>query len=211
IPFIIELGMHYNYLGLDELQREKPPDAREETDGLAQLKWNDEHPDQELFTNWKPFNHPQLGPIEIGGWNYILWSNPPPDEMEAVCQRSTEFVLHHAAHRPRIEISNTTVTPLSDGLYKLTTEIRNTGTLSTSVTRQGQDTHPHTKPTVSLNSPENLEIIIGAQSLEIDHLPARTGRVDLEWVIRTSSPELTLEITSERGIYTRRTIPTSGN
>ena len=36
---------------------------------LAVLRWVDEHaPDQ--FVDWYPFEHPQLGPLELGGWHY---------------------------------------------------------------------------------------------------------------------------------------------
>ena len=31
------------------------------------------------FVDWYPFDHPQLGPVELGGWNGLdSWTNPPP-------------------------------------------------------------------------------------------------------------------------------------
>ena len=42
------------------------------------LRWVDEHaPDQ--YVDWYPFEHPQLGPVELGGWHHLgIWTNPPP-------------------------------------------------------------------------------------------------------------------------------------
>ena len=51
-----------------------PSDA----EALAVLRWCDEH-NPAGYVEWYPFEHPQLGPIELGGWNDLLtWTNPPP-------------------------------------------------------------------------------------------------------------------------------------
>ena len=34
------------------------------------LRWADEHAPDE-FVPWYPFEHPQLGPVELGGWPYL--------------------------------------------------------------------------------------------------------------------------------------------
>src|SRR5690606_27856531 len=50
-----------------------PNDAEQ----LAVLRWCDEH-HPEGFVEWYPFDHPTLGPIELGGWNDLsTWTNPP--------------------------------------------------------------------------------------------------------------------------------------
>ena len=47
-------------------------------DDLKLLKWNDEVLGGNGFVPWYPFQHPQLGPVELGGWNALYtWSNPP--------------------------------------------------------------------------------------------------------------------------------------
>ena len=50
-----------------------PTDA----EALAVLRWVDEHaPDEHV--DWYPFDHPQLGPVELGGWRTPgVWTNPP--------------------------------------------------------------------------------------------------------------------------------------
>ena len=58
------------------------------------------------FREWRAFDHPQLGPVEVGGMVYI-WSyrNPPGKLLEKVCHDNTLFNMRHAAalrrHRRR--------------------------------------------------------------------------------------------------------------
>jgi hypothetical protein len=48
-----------------------------EAEELGVLAWSDEH-HPEMFVPWYPFQHPQLGPVELGGWDEMCtWTNPP--------------------------------------------------------------------------------------------------------------------------------------
>ena len=38
-------------------------------DDLKLLRWSDEQLAGKGYIDWYPFEHPQLGPVEIGGWN----------------------------------------------------------------------------------------------------------------------------------------------
>ena len=50
-----------------------------EEDDLKLLAWNDSALQGKGFVPWYAFEHPQLGPVELGGWNTLFtWSNPPP-------------------------------------------------------------------------------------------------------------------------------------
>ena len=197
--FIVEMGMHYNYLGLDDLQRQKPPIEREEADGLAQLAWHEANPKAGLFHVWKPFDHPQLGPVEIGGWDWVIWSNPPPEKMEDVCKKGAEFILDVAKYCPVIHIEIPEVTSIAENLYKIRVCIRNTGLLSTSATRQGQNTHPFAKPLLTVQANDDMDMISGKAEQHIDHLPATTGVHHASYVIRTQARHLTVALASDKG------------
>ena len=48
-------------------------------DDLKLLAWSDEVLEGKGYVDWYPFDHPQLGEVELGGWNYIYtFRNPPP-------------------------------------------------------------------------------------------------------------------------------------
>ena len=50
-------------------------------EALAVLRWLDGEPSDHHtvgYVDWYPFDHPQLGPVELGGWNDLYtWTNPP--------------------------------------------------------------------------------------------------------------------------------------
>lgn len=53
-----------------------------EQEWLKLLRWQDEALGGEGFMPWTPFDHPQLGPVEIGGWKRMLtFRNPPPGSL----------------------------------------------------------------------------------------------------------------------------------
>ena len=53
-------------------------------DDLKLIKWSDEHTGGKAHVDWKPFMHPQLGAVEIGGWDKMnYWRNPPPEAARA--------------------------------------------------------------------------------------------------------------------------------
>src|SRR5512136_1236938 len=45
-------------------------------DDLKLIKWNDEKLGGRGYVDWYPFDHPQLGRVELGGWDFMwAWSN----------------------------------------------------------------------------------------------------------------------------------------
>jgi murein tripeptide amidase MpaA len=79
---------------------------RSEADMLAILRWLDREAPGQGFIPWKPFQHPQLGPVEIGGWNLLTsWFNPPPGVyLEEEIRRNSDLALMLAAALPRLAL-----------------------------------------------------------------------------------------------------------
>jgi len=81
LNFVVELWDVYKAAGIEKdwwlhIERALP-----EEHGIRLLKWSDEKLNGEGFMPWTPFEHPQLGPVEIGGWKRLyLMRNPPPGE-----------------------------------------------------------------------------------------------------------------------------------
>ena len=74
-----------------------------EDDQLKLLHWQDEALGGEGFMPWTPFEHPQLGPVEIGGWKRMFtFRNPPPAQyLEEMARANCRFTLRHAASAPQ--------------------------------------------------------------------------------------------------------------
>jgi hypothetical protein len=91
------------------------------------------HP--EAYADWVPFDHPQLGPVEIGGWDDIFfWTNAPSTMLAAEVAPHAEFAVFHAMCSPRIEVLNTGVSSLGGNTHRVDVGIANTGWLPTYVT-----------------------------------------------------------------------------
>jgi hypothetical protein len=94
--YVVELGMFYNYIGLTCHDLAMEERAHEQLWNKLMFAHHDQYPDYELHWDWRPFAHPQLGPVELGGWNTIPWSNPPLDQMTDVAHRVTRFAMEFA-------------------------------------------------------------------------------------------------------------------
>lgn len=199
--FVVELGMFYNYLGMETADLALPDHERERRWNLRLADWHDDHPEYGLFHDWEEHEHPQLGTVEVGGWDPVLWSNPPKAELGAVAHDITEFALAVAEWRPDVRVSALGATAVGDDLYALRAEIENRGRLSTHLTRRGCETNPRSEPEVKLSSDDELDIVTGRRLTRIDHLAPRGDRCSLEWVVQASdSSEVTVTVTSPRGI-----------
>ncbi len=93
-------------------------------------KWDREHNKTRLFRPWKKTTHPQLGPVEVGGFDMrVGLSNPPLEEIDAVCTRQSKFFLRLAALAPHLGIRHVETTKLSATTHRVVIEVDNTGYL----------------------------------------------------------------------------------
>ena len=76
------------------------------------LRWVDEHaPDQ--YVDWYPFDHPQLGPVELGGWHHLgIWTNPPPERLRDEVAPHAEFAVAQALASPCLRVRHHRVVDL---------------------------------------------------------------------------------------------------
>ncbi|MDZ7295225.1 MAG: M14 family metallopeptidase [candidate division KSB1 bacterium] len=100
--FLIELwGLPADYNGDGEVSEAEA------------LRWVDEELNGEGWIDWKPFNHPQLGEIEIGGsYAKFVRRSPPARFLEEHCLANTRFHLYVASELPRLEFVRTSITPI---------------------------------------------------------------------------------------------------
>ncbi|MFP5325855.1 MAG: M14 family zinc carboxypeptidase, partial [Acidimicrobiia bacterium] len=85
-------------------------------DDLKLLAWSDEELNGEGFVDWYPYDHPQLGPVEIGGWNsaYCL-RNPPPHLLEKEVLPHADWAIWHVLIAPELRVRLATAERVGDG------------------------------------------------------------------------------------------------
>ena len=62
--------------------------------------WDNGGHRQPLFEPWQPFDHPQLGKVELGGFLYTALDNPLLSELEPTLEAAYEFTIAHARKHP---------------------------------------------------------------------------------------------------------------
>ncbi len=157
-----------------------------EEDAVKLLKWNDEEMGGELFHDWKPFKHPQLGEVEIGGWEPKMGrQNPPVSLLEDECKRNAQFTISRAAVTPHLVIEKFAAEALGNDLYKVEAVVKNDGYLPTHVTYQALKVKQAKPVKVTLCG---CTVVSGKEVQEIGHLGGRSGGGDtkkkLAWVVR---------------------------
>jgi len=151
-----------------------------EAEELAILAWSDEH-HPEMFVDWYAFDHPQLGPIELGGWDDMCtWTNPPLPLLADEVRPHADFAIVQALAAPCVEVIHIKVVALGRETWRVEVGIANTGWLPTYVSEQGRKTGRVLPLTAEL---WGAEVIGGPERRELGQLEGRatmrfSGAVD---------------------------------
>lgn len=187
------------------------------------LRWNDEAAGGAGFTPWKPFNHPQLGTVEIGGWKRkFTQQNPPPRLLEGEIAMKVPWFTYMAMSSPRLRLVEAKATPLGGGVYRVEATVENDGYLPTNVTARAVKAEL-AKPVRAHLAVKNAELADGRHEQNLGNLPgtralrgpgffgggsASANRRSVSWVVKTKGADASVdvEIVSEKGGTERRTL-----
>ena len=106
------------------------------SDDVKMLAWSDSTLEGKGYIEWYPFTHPQLGEVEIGGWDSMYaFRNPPLQFLEKEIAPFAEWVVWQALSSPKLELRQTQVVAAGDGVWRIRVAVQNTGWLPTNVTK----------------------------------------------------------------------------
>jgi murein tripeptide amidase MpaA len=135
------------------------------------------HAGERGWREWKPFQHPQLGQIEIGGMvNIWSYRNPPGALLEEICRQNVLFNLRHAAAAPRVRIDEVTVTKLEGSLYKVRAVVSNHGYLPTNLSDVAIQNQV-AKPVRLSIAVEGGEVVMNPATADLGNLAGRNERL----------------------------------
>jgi hypothetical protein len=87
---------------------------------------------------WRRFDHPQLGPVEIGGLDYMRTiRNPPLAELPAECGKAFRVAERLRRALPRVQVEARAV-PVAPGLTRVEVAFENLGYLPATGLRRGE-------------------------------------------------------------------------
>ena len=170
-------------------------------DDLKLLHWSDTACGGQAYVDWRPFRHPQLGMVELGGWDKMnFWRNPPPWLREREAARFPAWLKTLALSLPRLEVLRTEVRALGADTWRVRFAVANGGYLPSYVSRRALERKTVRGTVFEIHLPEGASLVGGAartvgghleghapQASLLAFLPKReiTGdRAVAEWIVR---------------------------
>lgn len=191
-------------------------------DDIKLLKWNDEVLKGKGYVDWYEYKHPQLGKVELGGWDGMnMWTNPPLEFLEREISPFPEWIVWHALISPRLIPLETKVTPLGGDSYGIRFVIQNEGWLPTYVTKKALERKMTRGVIAEIELPKGATLESGKPRQELGELEGRaykpvnadesdegtSERVKAEWVVKAKKgTKVQLLAKHERGGVVRQEV-----
>jgi hypothetical protein len=171
------------------------------------------------MVKWHAVEHPNLGPIEVGGMKKTWLRQPPSFLLEEECHRNMAFTLYHADQMPQVTIGDVTKKELPGGIFEVTAVVANERMIPT---RTAADVNRKLSPPDRVTlSGDNLQVLAGLVSddqfftqpkeqprrpatLQIEAIPGMSARY-VRWLVKAEGP-LTVEIRSTKGGVARKVL-----
>ena len=180
----------------------------------ALFEWNDDVLGGSGFIDWYDFNHPQLGKVELGGWDRWSTASPPERLIAAELERNNQWVLSFAEKLPRVAILSALASQSNaDNQFDLHATVANIGWMPTA-TAHARDVLQIAKPATVRLELLNAALVddVGERSLGV--LPgaraAGAEQRELEWRLRVVDPSqpasVEIVVTSEKAGVARRVV-----
>jgi len=169
--------------------REHPPE-----DDLKLLEWSDKELGGEGYIDWYPFDHPQLGRVELGGWNKLAtFRNPPAKYREREVKRFPPWLTWQALTLPKLEHLRTDVHKLGPDTWKIRFAVQNSGYLPSYVTKRALERKVVRGVVYEVELPDGATLVAGRARVEGGQLEGRASKASLQAFLPNA------ELTADRG------------
>lgn len=140
-------------------------------DDLAIFSWAQQVAPGEGHVDWRPFAHPQLGLVEIGGWQRMaLFSNPPPQLREQEIARFPKWLLWLNLIGPKLELREVEVTALGSDTWRVRLIVQNSGWLPSYVSKMGLKRKQTRGVLAEIAIPAGAQLLAGKPREELGEL-----------------------------------------
>jgi murein tripeptide amidase MpaA len=168
-------------------------------DDLKLLKWSDEHCEGQAHVDWKPFLHPQLGQVEIGGWDKMnFWRNPPAKLREREAARFPAWMNQIALSLPRLELVRSEVRALGTDTWRIRLAVANAGYLPAYVSKRALERKVVRGVIFEIHLPEgdpHIALVSGKEREEGPQLEGHHVKMSLQAFLPTR------DITADRAVH----------
>lgn len=171
-----------------EMLRQMPKPKRKEgadPQEKALLAFSDSELGRQGFVDWKPFKHPSLGEVEIGGAVPYASNTPPAEMIETLLTGQIPWVLKITEKMARIKIAKTEVKSLGNGLYQIKAWVENSSYLPYP-TAMGQRNN-RIVPVIVTITGKNFKILEGKKRSLIKSIGGHQTKM-ISWIVQARKP-----------------------
>jgi hypothetical protein len=165
----------------------KGDDAPKPSDDAKRLAWLDAHPPATGapgWTAWTKFQHPELGPVEIGGFQPYALVEPPESERAAIADRTLELLIALGGMVPRATLVVVEAKQLGAGTWRVKAALENKSLLPLQ-SALARRTGAVRAARVHLEPGPDAKMIAGARETPVSEFPG--SRFEIEWLLQASS------------------------
>ena len=186
--FEFELGTIVNSAGIPTPEIFSARTVYEEEERMRRVMawWDSQETRESLYQPWTPFDHPQLGRVEIGGLLRAHAWNPTLSDLSEIAKGTYRFTLHHAHKHPWIRVEDLSVEAIESSVYRVRARIANRGEFPTHVTNKGQELRRLRSVRVEFYPAEGVKLLSATGHVDLGHLKGVTDSRLLEWFLSAS-------------------------
>jgi murein tripeptide amidase MpaA len=163
-------------------------------DDLKLLRWSDRELGGEGYVSWYPFEHPQLGPVELGGWNKLkTFRNPPGKYLEREVKRFPGWLTWQALTLPKLETFKAEVQRLGADTWRVRLAVLNSGYLPSYVSKRALERKVVRGVVYEIELPAGASLVSGKARHEGGQLEGRASKPSLQAFLPN------LDLTGDRG------------
>ncbi len=190
--FEFELGNLQNSAGISTKEIFEACTEKESEDRMRRLMewWSCQERKEPLFRDWQSFNHPQLGPVEIGGFLTPHLANPSLKELRRIVRGTYRFTLEHANRCPRLVLEDLRVDKVGEDMHRIRVRVANRGAFPTNITNKGLGLRRLQPVRVRFSPAARVKMLSLRTQFEIGHLEGDGGSRLLEWFVAGKGDEL---------------------
>lgn len=191
---------------------------------LKTLRWVDEHIGKDAFKPWTKFDHPQLGEVEIGGFDYkFVIVNCPPSMLVNELEKTSRVMFRQIMTLPKLSIWDLSSEKIAEDTYKVNATVLNARYLPTYVTKEAEKLKRVKPITVELqgeavilsgSARQSIGQLQGMSGIRCEHhftnyvmIPSEPNQKKVSWVIKAKEgTKICVRAQSERAGWAEKEI-----
>lgn len=183
----------------------KKSDESQLSDDGKRLRWIEAQGESARFLPWKPFEHPELGAVEIGGFAPYAKLEPLAKDRAEIAEKHARFLVALGASLPRVELVDVRAIDLRGGLWRIEATVANDALLPLQ-SPTGRRTDAVRPARVRIVLEKGARLLGGLPEELVEELGGSGARREHTWLVAASSPaSIAIEVDTDHAGFVRAT------